>query len=225
MKFFNFIFAFILVGYFLKTSAQTGTEILFLKQEVNEIKNEISAQKTLNSKILEKLDLLIENQNKSQDSTNTLINTLNILSNSLPNSDNSKFQNAFLLDKLGLPFAYIDNEQKIYSYSSGNLLGQINTMTNEVIRNFDSSIVAILDGDFLIDDTGHPIASIERSENLRWEREKLYSKTQKTPISHYFVMNIAPQIFIPNSFRFSSWSDKKLSEVLYFDETKVQKSN
>ena len=78
-----------------------------------------------------------------------------------------------------------------------------------------------LENDFLIDDKGSPIGSIERSETLKWEREKL--TTQKTPGSHFFVMAVAPQQFIQTKFRTSDWSTQKIEDVLFFSEKNVQK--
>lgn len=56
-----------------------------------------------------------------------------------------------------------------------------------MIRNFDDSTVAVIENDSIIDYTGHPIGSIERSEHLRWDREKLFPKFQKKPVSHFLL--------------------------------------
>ena len=96
-------------------------------------------------------------------------------------------------------------------------------MTNEIVRNFDEAVVAIIDGDFILDETGHAIGSIERSETLKWDREKLYSQVQKRPLSNYFIRLENPQQFNKSTFRFSDWSTRNLEDILFFSEKKIQK--
>ena len=133
-----------------------------------------------------------------------------------------KYKDAFVFNRDGKPYAYIDfPELKLYEYSTGKLLGWIDTNKNEVIRNYDSSTIATIENDFLIGVQGSPIGSIERSETLRWEREKLM--IQKTPESHFFVMSVAPQQFIQTQFITSNWSTQKLEDILFFSEKNIQK--
>lgn len=203
----------------LKSNGQNANNLILGKLET--IESEVAAQKLINSQQLEALKELIENQNKLLEEvqvTNAAISTL--LSSDL--SSQGRFKDAFILNNKGVPYAFIDVNSNIYDYNNGNLLGFIDIKTNQIIRSYDQSPVAILDNDFLIDEAGHPIGSIERSETLRWDREKSYSKTQKTPVSHFFVMNLPRQVFIPTEFRFNSWSQKDISEVLYFDPERVQ---
>ena len=194
-----------------------------LNEEITKLRKEISDQKELNSKLLERITEFTNNQNLLiSDLRNTIQVFQNISSNILSTDDQRTFKDAFILNKDGRPFAFIDAGLKIYGYDNGNLLGWIKSETKELIRNYDNSIVGIIENDFVIDETGHAVGSIERSENLRWDREKLYSKIQKTPASHFFIMT-DPKPSIISRFRFSDWSVQKIEDILTFDEKDVQK--
>ncbi len=195
-----------------------------LKEEVIKLRKELVEQKDLTSMLVDRTIEIINNQNQlftqfqnTSDSINDLSSTANLLKQQLSIKD------TFILNMSGKPFAFIDNGFKLYEYNSGNLIGWINPKSNEIIRNFDNSIVAIIENDFVIDATGHPVGSIERSENLRWDREKLYPKVQKNPISHFFVRPSAPTQFILTPYRSSDWSAQNIEDLLFFAENKIQK--
>lgn len=202
--------------------AQTSKESLILKDQINKLQTDLEDQKTITSTLLEKINSLIETQNnliKQYTQTNLIIQNLQ----SNPKTSNEKFKDAYVLNKEGKPYAFIDKDLKLYEYYGKDLLGWINPETNELIRNFDEATVAIIDGDFILDETGHAIASIERSENLKWEREKLYSQVQKRPLSNYFIRLENPQQFNKSTFKFSDWSIKKIEDILFFSEKRIQK--
>ena len=207
------------------TLAQTSRDILILKEQISKLQDDLDEQKELmktqreiNTKLLERSIELTNTQMDSaiiikefSDFTMTFIDL------------QKKYKDAFIFSKDGKPYAYIDfPELKIYEYATGNLLGWIDPNKNEVIRNYDGSTIATIENDFLIDDKGTPIGSIERLETLRWEREKLLGMVQKTPQSHFFV-KAAPQQFIQSQYRTSDWSTQKLEDVLLFSEKNVQK--
>ena len=81
----------------------------------------------------------------------------------------------------------------------------------------------MIENDFILDETGHAIGSIERSENLRWDRERLYSQVQKKPVSQYFIRTESPTQFNLSTFRYSDWSTQMLEDILFFSEKKIQK--
>ena len=195
-----------------------------LKEEVIKLKKELIEQKDLTSMLVDRTIEVIDNQNQlliqfknTSDVINDISSTTDLLKQQL------SVKETFILNMSGKPFAFIDNGFKLYEYNGGNLIGWINPKTNEIIRNFDNSTVAVVENDFVIDATGHPIGSIERSENLRWDREKLYPKVQKNPISHFFVRPSAPTQFILTPYRSSDWSAQNIEDILFFAENKIQK--
>ncbi len=223
---FSVNFLILIITLFLYTSeacyAQVSKDTLILKDQVNRLQEDIEEQKTITSTLLKRINDLIEKQNdliKQYSQTNIVIQGLQSTQKTKP----ERFKNAFVLNKDGKPYAYIGNDLKLYEYYGKDLIGWIKSETNEIVRNFDEAVVAIIDGDFILDETGHAIGSIEQSENLRWDREKLYSQVQKRPISHYFVRLENPKQFTPSTFRFSDWSTQKIEDVLFFSEKKIQK--
>lgn len=218
------IFLLVLIFTFiaLPSNAQTSKEALILKDQVNRLQSDLEDQKAITSSLLERINSLIENQNnliKQYSQTNLIIHSLQ----SNPKASSNDFKDTFILNKEGKPYAFIDKDLKLYEYYGHDLLGWINSETNEVVRNFDEATVAIIDDNFILDETGHAIASIERSENLKWDREKLYSQVQKRPLSKYFVRLENPQQFNKSTFRFSDWSVKKIEDILFFSEKRIQK--
>ncbi len=226
------LFFLILSGFQLKAYSQTGStenpggiqiiapqqnlrdrELSNLKDEITRLRKEIVGQKETTSNLVQRFNELVTNQGSFITELRTTIFT---------NQDN-KFKDAFILGKDGKPFAFIDTGLKIYEYAGGNLLGWITSDTNEVVRNFDNSVVAIIESDFVIDESGHPIGSIERSETLKWDREKLYGKTQKTPVSHFFERPQTPRRFILSPYRSSEWSTLRIEDVLSFSEKSIQR--
>lgn len=202
--------------------AQTSKDTLILKDQINKLQTDLEDQKTITSTLLEKINNLIDSQNsliKQYTQTNLIIQNLQTGST----SSNDKFKDAFIVNKEGKPYAFIDKDLKLYEYYGQDLLGWINPDTSELVRNFDEAVVAIIDGDFILDETGHAIASIERSENLKWDREKLYSQVQKRPLSNYFIKLENPQQFNKSTFKFSDWSLKKIEDILFFSEKRIQK--
>ena len=197
--------------------AQTPRDTVILREQISKLQGDLEEQKTLTSKLLERNTEIIDNQGKTisnlkefSDSTRTFIDL------------QKKYKDAFVFNRDGKPYAYIDfPELKLYEYATGKLLGWIDANKNEVIRNYDGSTIATIENDFLIDAQGSPIGSIERSETLKWEREKLM--IQKTPESHFFVMAVAPQQFIQTQFRTSDWSTQKIEDLLFFSEKNIQK--
>ncbi len=205
----------------------TGTalqESILLKEEIRKLREDLSSQKDATSDLLQRTNDLITSQNLLiTDLKNTIQIIQNIPSVILSPGQQATFKDAFILNKDGKPFAFIDAGLKLYEYAGGNLLGRINPDTSEIIRNFDNSVVAAIENDFVIDESGHAIGSIERSENLRWDREKLYSKIQKTPVSHFFVQQENPRRFILSPYRSSEWSTQKIEDILLFSEKNIQK--
>ena len=202
--------------------AQATKENLILRDQISKLQEDLSEQKELTSNLLEKLNDVIKNQNQliiNFGETTKLIQNISTIS--LPT--NQTFKDAFILNKSGRPIAFIDDGLKLYEYYGGNLVGWIKPETNEIVRNYDSSVVAQIENDFILDETGHAIGSIERSENLRWDREKLYSQAQKNPVSQYFVRLENPKQFNLSTFRYSDWSVQKLEDILFFSEKKIQK--
>jgi len=188
-------------------------ELSSMKDEIIRLRKEIAGQKETTLNLVQRLNELATSQSSFITELRTTIFT---------NQDN-RFKDAFILNKEGKPFAFIDTGLKIYEYGGGNLLGWINSDTNEVIRNFDNSVVAIIESDFVIDESGHPIGSIERSETLRWDREKLYGKIQKAPVSHFFERPQTPRRFILSPYRSSEWSTQRIEYVLNFSEKSIQR--
>ena len=214
--------------------SQNQRETLLLREEVSNLKKELQEQKELIRTQGDTNTMLLE---RNLDLTNTqskiisdLIMDTTIILQGFSNFTmtyidiQGKYKDAFIFSPGGKPFAYIDfPELKIYEYNSGNLLGFINADKNEVVRNYDNSIIATIENDFLIDDKGAPIGSVERSETLRWEREKILNMIQKTPVSHFFTGASAPQQFIQPKYRTSDWSTQKIEDVLFFSEKNIQK--
>ena len=128
-----------------------------------------------------------------------------------------------IVNKDGKLVAFIDDGLRLYEYYGGYLIGWIKPDTNEVVRNFDNSVIGVIEDDFILDETGHAIGSIERSENLRWDREKLFQQIQKKPTSHYFIRIENPIPFNLSPFRYSDWASEKLEDILFFSEKKIQK--
>ena len=204
-------------------AAQTPKDTLILKEQISKLQDDLEEQKTLTSSLLEKLNDLINNQNQiiiQFNDTSKLIKNIPTLTTG---STQGSFKDAFILNKDGKPIAFADDMLKLYEYFGGNLIGYIKPDTNEIVRNFDDSVIAQIENDFVLDETGHAIGSVERSENLRWDREKLYSQVQKEPVSHYFVKVESPRLFNLSTFRYSDWSTQKLEDVLFFSEKKIQK--
>lgn len=202
--------------------AQATKENLILRDQISKLQDDLSEQKALTSDLLERLNEVIKNQNQliiNFGETTKLIQNISTIA--LP--ANQTFKDAFILNKSGKPIAFIDDGLKLYEYYGGNLIGWIKPDTNEIVRNFDNSVVAQIEGDFILDETGHAIGSIERSENLRWDREKLYSQAQKNPVSQYFIRLENPKQFNLSTFRYSDWSNQKLEDILFFSEKKIQK--
>lgn len=203
---------------------QNQREAQLLRQEVLNLKAELSAQKDLTSMLVDRANDISNNQSQINSQLQNTISTLKDI-----NSDTDflkqqlLFRDSFIFNKTGKPFAFIDPSLRIYEYSSGNLIGSIDINTNEIIRNYDGSTIATLEKNFLIDQNGQPIGSIERSETLRLEREKLYPQIQKNPISHFFVPIEGKKQFIQTPSRFSDWSTQMLEDVLFFSEKKIQK--
>lgn len=206
----------------LPSFAQTSKESLILKDQINKLQTDLEDQKVLTSTLLERINSLIETQNsliKQYTQTNLIIQNLQTGSK----ISNDKFKDAFILNKEGKPYAFIDNDLKLYEYYGHDLLGWIKPDTNEIVRNFDEAIVATIDGDFILDETGHSIATIERSETLKWDREKLSPQVQKRPLSNYFIRLENPQLFNKSTFKFSDWSIKKIEDILFFSEKRIQR--
>lgn len=210
---------------------QGSKDSLILKEEISNLKKEIQEQKDLMRTQGDTVTRLLDRSTDIINYESNIITDLREATAAIQGFSNytmsfinlqKKYLNAFLFNKEGKPAAYIDfPELKLYEYNTGNLLGWIDPEKNEVIRNYDGSTVATIENDFLIDAQGSPIASIERSENLKWEREKLM--IQKNPVSHFFVMASAPQQFIQTKFRTSDWSAQRLEDVLFFSEKNIQK--
>ncbi len=217
-------------GIIIPDQQQSLRETQLLREEISGLKKELQEQKELIKTQSDTTSLLrIELQTGQRDilsdlrDANMLLQEFSSFTMTFINLQ-KQYKDAFIYGKDGKLFAYIDfPELKIYEYSTGNLLGWINSEKNEVVRNYDNSIIATVENDFLIDSTGSPIASIERSETQRWEREKLFSMTQKTPISHFFTAASDPQQFIQPRYRTSDWSTQKLEDILFFSEKNIQK--
>lgn len=221
----KFIYIFTLVSFisaFTPAYSQNTNETLRLKQEVSNLSREIKEQKAVTSALQERINILIETQNSLITDLTKTINIIQTIPQTSSTSNNT-FKDAFILNKSGKPIAFIDAGLKLYEYYGGNLIGKINPTTNEIIRNYDGSVIAIIENDFLIGEDGYAIGSVERSETLKWDREKLDSQVQKTPISHFFVMTQASTPFNLTPFRYSDWSDKDLEELLLFSEKKIHK--
>lgn len=200
--------------------AQSLKENLILKQQIEDLTLEVQNQKKLTEDLMQKLDDSI----KKQDDILLQVNQTTVLIKSLGSNQNSLTgKNAFILNKSGKPIAQINDDLKLYSFSNGNLLGWINPDTNEVIRNYDKSVIGIIENNFLIEESGHAVGSIEYSETLKWDREKFYSQVQKTPISHYFSRTHNADQFNLSTFRYSDWSETDLEELLNFSVSKIQK--
>lgn len=210
--------------YLSPTFAQTSKEGLYLKDQITRLQTELEEQKQITSTLLETINELTKNQNQLILDFGQSIKLLQQISTRPSALDSqSSFKDAFILNKDGKPIAFIDAGLKLYEYYGGNLVGWVKPDTNEIIRNFDNSVIGVIENDFVLDETGHAIGSIERSENLRWDREKLYSQVQKKPISHYFIRLENPKQFNLSTFRYSDWSTQKLEDILFFSEKKIQK--
>ncbi|OGI18292.1 MAG: hypothetical protein A3B68_04450 [Candidatus Melainabacteria bacterium RIFCSPHIGHO2_02_FULL_34_12] len=204
--------------------AQATKETLLLKEQISKLQEDLSEQKTLSSNLLQRLEDVIKNQNQliiQFEQATKIIQGFSSLP--MPSNQSTKYKDAFLFSKEGKKIAFIDDGLKLYEYYGGNLIGWINPETDEIVRNFDNSIVAKIEGDFILDETGHAIGSIERSENMRWDRERLYSQVQKNPISQYFIRLENPKQFNLSTFRYSDWSTQKLEDLLFFSDKKIQK--
>lgn len=201
--------------------AQPTKDNLILREQIIKLQEDLEEQKKTTNTLLDRINVLIESQNLLILKFNDSIKTIQ----TVPTTPltQGKYKDAFILNKDGKPIAFIDDGLKLYEYLGGHLIGTIKPDTNEVVRNFDESVVAVIENDFLLDETGHTIGSIERSENLRWDREKLYRQAQKTPVSQYFVRLDNPKQFNLSTFRFSDWSTQKLEDILFFSEKKIQK--
>lgn len=199
-------------------------ETIILKEEIIKLRKDLSEQKEQTSKLLERINDLISNQSLLiSDLKNTIQVFQNFSTTALTLSQQNTYKDAFILNKEGKPIAFVDAGLKLYEYTGGNLIGWIKPDTNEVVRNTDNSVIGIIENDFIVDESGYPIGSIERSETLRWDREKLYGKIQKKPASHFFARPQSPRKFILSTFRSSDWSTQKLEDLLYFSEKEIQK--
>ena len=204
--------------------AQAPKETLYLKEQITRLQEDLDEQKKTTSTLLEKLNVLIEDQNQLiqiYQETPKVIQRIFTQSSTL--NPQSTYKDAFILNKDGKPIAFIDDGLKLYEYFGGDLIGWIKPDTSEIVRNYDNSVVAFIENDFLLDETGHAIGSIERSENMKWDREKLYRQVQKNPVSHYFVRLENPKQFNLSTFRYSDWAEQKLEDILFFSEKKIQK--
>lgn len=214
---------------FALAQATKGTEInsaptLFLKEQISKLQEDLAEQKELTSTLLDRLNESIKNQNQlilQFGETSKLIQSISSLIS--PTKPQAFLSSTFFLNKDGKPIAFVDDNLKIYEYYGGNLIGWINPDTNEIVRNFDNSVVAVIENSFVLDETGHVIGSVEKSENLRWDRERLYGQAQKEPVSQYFIRLENPKQFNLSTFRYSDWSTQKLEDVLFFSEKKIQK--
>lgn len=224
-KYLQIIILIITIFYLQKLAlAQTTKEGIYLKDQITKLQVELEEQKEITSNLLEKINELTKNQNQLILDFGQSIKLLQEIS-TRPSALSTQhlFKDAFILNKDGRPIAFIDSNLKLYEYYGGNLLGWIKLETNEIIRNYDNSIIGIIENDFVLDETGHAIGSIERSENLRWDREKYYSQVQKKPVSQYFVRLENPKQFNLSTFRYSDWATQKLEDILFFSEKKIQK--
>ena len=206
-------------------------EIQFLREEVSKLRTEASSQKDLLSTqkdLISSIKITTDDLAKDQ---NQLLTQFTSASSSLQQILSATsfikqflaFKDTFIFNRDGKPYAYIDNQTlNIYGYNNGNLLGWVNNL-HEIIRNYDKSIIATLEGDFLIDESGHPIGTLERSETLRLEREKIPSQIQKTPVSHYLIRIENSRQFNQSIYRFTDWSGQKLEDLLFFPSDKVEK--
>ena len=153
--------------------AQATKETLFIKDQLLKLQEDLSEQKELTSTVLEKLNESIKNQNQlilQFNETSKLIQKPSLPAS--PIKQQSFFNSTFILNKDGKPVALIDDNLKLYEFTGGNLIGWINPDTNEIVRNFDNSVVAVIENDFVLDETGHAIGSIEKSENLKISIQK-----------------------------------------------------
>ena len=224
-NYFQIVILILYVLYFqVSAFAQTPKESLYLKEQISKLQDDLEEQKSITSSLLEKINDLIKNQN---DLITQFTQTTKIIQNissltSVPKQQTT-FKDAFLLNKDSKPVAFVDDGLRLFEYYGGNLIGWIKPDTNEIVRNFDNSVVAFIENDFILDETGHAIGSVERSENLRWDREKLYSQVQKEPVSQYFIRLENPKQFNLSTFRYSDWATQKLEDILFFSEKKIQK--
>ena len=198
-------------------------EIQSLREEVVNLKDTLSEQKQTTNNVLDKTNEVLQNQQQFTVSINSSISILqDLLTTAMSINQQITYRDAFILNKTGKPFAYIDNGLRLYDYYNGNLLGFIHPVTNEIVRNYDNSIVALIENDFVLDEGGRAIGTVERSETLRWDREKLYSQVQKKPGSQ-FIVRPGPRQFIISPFRSGDWSQQNLEDILGFQEKKIQK--
>ena len=196
-----------------------------LRDEITRLRKEFADQKEITSNLLERVTEILNQQNRLNVNFNDTTKVIQDISSFAMDtlSQQTLYKDAFILNPVGKPVGFIDAGLKIYEYDSGNLLGWIKPDTNEIVRNFDNSVVAIIENDFVLNEAGAPVGTVERSENLKWDREKLYSKVQKTPISHFFVRPSNPKQFILSPYRTTDWSTQMIEELLYFSEKRVQK--
>ena len=213
----------IFICQFNNSFAQDIKESLILKDQISKLQVELTEQKVLTTSLLEKIDVLIKDQNQLILQFTEASKAIKNISQGTQLNQKDKFKDAFLLSKDGKKIAFVDYDLKLYEYYGGNLIGWIKPDTNEIVRDYDNSIIAIIENDFVLDETGHAIGSIERSENMKWDREKFYAQVQKTPISQYFIRLENPKPFNLSTFRYSDWSAQKLEDILYFSEKKIQK--
>ncbi len=195
-----------------------------LKEEIIRLRKEVSEQKETTSNILHRTEDISNNQSQLLNQSKEIITATNDIYSIVQSLQQYlNYKDAFIFTKEGKPFAYIDPFLKVYEYSGGNLLGWLNVQDKQIVRNYDNSIIATIENDFIIDETGHPIGTIERSETLRLEREKLFPRVQKTPVSHFFNKIITQKQFIQPQYRFTDWSQKRLEDVLIFPTEKIEK--
>ena len=207
----------------LDAHGQATKETLYLKDQISDLQKEVKEQKELSQNLLEKINELIKNQNELILQSGQVAKILENLTSTSSATKQTTFKDAFIVNKDGKLVAFIDDGLRLYEYYGGYLIGWIKPDTNEVVRNFDNSVIGVIEDDFILDETGHAIGSIERSENLRWDREKLFQEIQKKPISHYFIRIENPIPFNLSPFRYSDWASEKLEDILFFSEKKIQK--
>ena len=120
--------------------AQTPKDTVILREQISKLQIDVEEQKTLTSKLLERNTELINNQEK------TLIDLREFSDFIMSFIDlQKKYKDAFVFNRDGKPYAYIDfPELKLYEYSTGKLLGWIDTNKNALIRNYDGSTIATI---------------------------------------------------------------------------------
>ncbi len=212
---------------FIKAEETSKGEV---KEDVS-LKNEIINLNTNIIDLTKKIDGVTNNQellSKILNALTDLKNLINTSSNSISNSDDIKYLNqllkykdAFILNPSGAVVGSIDNTTlKIYGFNNGNLLGFVDLKNNIIIRNEDKNTIAKIENDFLINEIGEPIGSIERSSELTKAREKL--NIQKTPESQYTQRNENKTDFNLSSARANRWSStQSISDLLFIYDTRT----